>query len=640
MVATESGIWARADARIFKLMMAPGRADRKALAADRTMANAAWQVASLRQRAAAKAAREFRQADRAVEAEMRQRSWGKPLHVKAKTSRRQQPGGAARAQVSKSAKMQKRAFRAYIAPLKDARGRVAITFLTSYRGFKSKNWRSGLSVDHARYILRADALEQPDGPLISNMGETPHEIADCWRALEEVEKAYRANAKVQMRIIWNLPHELSADQRREMVNRFCEREFARLGLPYVAAIHAPDPDGDQRNYHVHICFSTRPVERVGDHEWLIAQEKMTGLDDALGLRRLRAMAAAQMNLASRSAGLPNLYTHQSYRDRGLNAVRQTHVGPARTAAYRSGEDVHVVAHNAQRVARNEVSVALQQASANVDRLDGIARRIEHTHAAAQTNNRRQQALRAMRMQIAVVRRHEDTPIGQRRPDLAAILTRIASTCRAKPTSTAGGPAQRRDQRTGLNKLGELLTLLAHRRPVSGRTPHMVETLEAIANLSRSSTHPVLSNGALTGNLIKLQSGIQQTAQMNQLLRTASQLKQERTRSMELVMRPWDQTRGVAGGIEQTRLARQEDMAGAKRAFHAEIDEAAWAAWRQARREQRVEEQQRLAFDLLRKTDMKAASASAASEMELVKADARAWQQRLALLEKARNDRGM
>ncbi len=640
MVASEGGIWARADARVFKLMMAPGKADRKALAADRTMANAARQVASLRQRAASKAARDFRQADRAVEAEMRQRSWGKPIHVKAKTSRRRQPGGAARAQISKSAKTQKRAFRAYVAPLKDARGRVAITFLTSYQGFKSKNWRSGLSVDHARYILRADALEQPDGPLISNMGETRHEIADCWRALEEVEKAYRANAKVQMRIIWNLPHELSANQRHEMINRFCEREFARLGLPYVAAIHAPDPDGDQRNYHVHICFSTRPVERLGDHEWLIAQEKMTGLDDAVGLRRLRAVAAAQMNLASRSAGLPNLYTHQSYRDRGLNAVRQTHVGPARTAAYRSGEDVHVVAHNAERVARNEVSVGLQQANAYAHRLDVVARRIEHVHAEAQSNNRRQRALRAMQMRIATLPRSEDGPIGHSRPDLLAILEKLARTCLLKPALAAEVQAQRCDQRIGLKKLGELSTLLAKRRPVSGRDPQTVETLRATANLSTSTTRPVLSDGALTESLLELQLSIRQTVKMNQSRRTASLLNQERARSIELVMRPFDQARTAGDEVEQTRLARQEDMAGVARAFQAEIDEAAWTAWRQARRERRVEEQQRLAYDLLRKTEMKGASASAAPEMELVLADARAWQQRLALLQKARNGRGM
>lgn len=397
LLETEEGIWARADATVFRLLMDGGRTERRIQAAERTVAAAFRRVAALRQRRRARTAREQAAADRRLDREL-SRAWGHPLRIRmAKADR---PGSGSAAPSRKMAMLtgvSKRAIRTYRVPLVDALGRVALFFRVRYVGFKSKTWRAGLPADHALYILREDALERIgddaiDSVPMSNMGMNAQEIAAGWRALEAVEEGYRANAIVQHRIIWNLPHDLTAVERRALVEEFCQRTFGRLGLPWVAAIHTPDAKGDQRNYHAHVCFSLRPCERTGDHEWSIAQEKVNGLTDPDGLKLTRALAAAHMNRACRAAGRPERFTHQTYKERGIDAQRQAHVGAAAMAAHERGEHVHAIVRNTVIAESNELAVEKARIEREVQahgRLTSLLERRMHmagmrAHAAAIT----------------------------------------------------------------------------------------------------------------------------------------------------------------------------------------------------------------------------------------------------------------
>ncbi|QKS00134.1 MobA/MobL family protein [Sphingomonas sp. CL5.1] len=367
MLESEDGILSAADARVFTILMTPNRTMRRLMAADRTMAGAWARVATLRRMKQAADARAYARAERERVQEEANHSiapgWGRLFHVHMPetkpTLRKTTPTRAVL-----STTTSRRALRAYKAPLVDGRGRVALYLKIGYVGFRSKNWRPGLPAAHIDYIYRDEALEAADlqlGAPISNMGESVEEIIAGWRMLETIEEGYRANAKVQYRLVWNLPHDLTPDQRREMVEAFCERTFGRLGLPYAAAIHEPDAKSDQRNYHAHICFSTRPCERTGDHRWAVSEEKVNGLTDPAGLRLVRALAAAHMNRAAQAANLTVRFTHQTYAQRGLNAVRQEHVGPAAMAAHDRGETVNAVLRNAQVVEGNEAAEDCRQA---------------------------------------------------------------------------------------------------------------------------------------------------------------------------------------------------------------------------------------------------------------------------------------
>lgn len=390
---------AQADARAFAMLMAPNRTARRLMAADRTIAGAINRVATIRRRLQAGAQRAYAIADRALQRELAESiapGWGRTFRVKMQ-SPRFRPASDRKISRSKMAPSAARPLRRYRTPLIDARGRVALYMNVTYKGFKSKGWRPGLAAAHIEYIFRDGSLEEGDVQLahpISNMGESVEEIEAAWRMLEAVEEGYRANAKVQYRVVLNLPHELSAGQRRSFVYEFCERTFGRLGLPYAAALHVPDELSDQRNVHAHIVFSTRPCERTASYQWDFAEEKVNGLTDKAGLFRLRALCAAHMNQACRHAGLATRFTHLSYQARGLNAQRQERVGPQRMAAFDRGETVAVIESNARIVTLNELGIATdrtaktlvlaERETALLARSVEIAARRRHLHAQRDT----------------------------------------------------------------------------------------------------------------------------------------------------------------------------------------------------------------------------------------------------------------
>ena len=391
----EDGVMAQADARAFAILMAPNRTARRLASADRTIAGAINRVATMRRRLEAGAERAYAIADRALQRELAESiapGWGRTFRVK---MQKPPSTGSSERKISRSkmAPSAARPLRRYQTPLIDARGRVALYMNVTYKGFNSKGWRSGLAAAHIEYIFRDGSLEEGDVQLahpISNMGESVEEIEAAWRMLEAVEEGYRANAKVQHRVVLNLPHELSAGQRRSFVYEFCERTFGRLGLPYAAALHVPDELSDQRNVHAHIVFSTRPCERTASYQWDVAEEKVNGLTDKAGLFRLRALCAAHMNQACRHAGLATRFTHLSYQARGLNAQRQERVGPERMAAFDRGETVAVIENNAHIVTLNELGVAT----------DSTAKKLVLAE--------RETALLARSVEIAARRRNLDT----------------------------------------------------------------------------------------------------------------------------------------------------------------------------------------------------------------------------------------
>lgn len=416
LMETEGGIWARADATVFRLLMDGGRTERRMLAADRTIAAAHRRVASLRRARAMQEHRESVAASRQVEQDFA-RAWGRSVKIRVRgavgASETAQPQQRVKPRAVSSTPT--RAIRAYKAPIRDVRGRTAVFFRIRYVGLKSKKWRPGLAAEHALYILREEAQEhgEPSNeavPILSNMGDTAEEIAACWRALENMEEGYRSNATVQYRIIWNLPNGLKSAERRELVEDFCERTFGRLGLPWAAAVHEPDAHGDQRNYHAHVIFSTRPCEHVGDHQWEIAQEKVNGLTDPDGLRRMRALAAGHMNLACRDAGIAARFTHQTYKERGIDAERQQHIGPDRMAAHERGEPVAVIERNARIAERNEIAAER----------DATERRVESTE-----------------LLVALLRNGLDSSVRRAQvAKTAAMIRAIAARARAMPPMPA------------------------------------------------------------------------------------------------------------------------------------------------------------------------------------------------------------
>jgi|GEM_PF-2226496 len=98
-----------------------------------------------------------------------------------------------------------------------------------------------------------------------NAPEWMKEREKLWNAVELQEDGTtrRATAQLARSIEVNLPHELNADQRRQLLRDFVREQFVRPGMVADVAIHAPDRHSDERNYHAHILLTLREIDGDG-----------------------------------------------------------------------------------------------------------------------------------------------------------------------------------------------------------------------------------------------------------------------------------------------------------------------------------------------------------------------------------------
>lgn len=214
--------------------------------------------------------------------------------------------------------------------------------------------RTGVNRRRLAYQLRRDHAELYLGEPVSlsNMGANADEILACADALESVNRAARSNAKVGLNAILQCPYELDAAGRGAYLERVA-RLFDDMGVAYCMTLHEPDIEGDQRNYHVHIWWTLRAIERVGPYEWDIAEQLRTDLDGPLALRDLRRACADVATQTCRAHGHEVTFTHLSNAERGLTHRPVKKLGARKVRRARRGEIVADVEANRAIIADNE-----------------------------------------------------------------------------------------------------------------------------------------------------------------------------------------------------------------------------------------------------------------------------------------------
>lgn len=226
---------------------------------------------------------------------------------------------------------------------------------------------------------RAEEVEHDaKGPIsVGDLGPTREARQAFWARVPEIEK--RVDARLQCRIIAELPWWLTPEDRRWVAERFGEA-FSERGLAWWSAVHKPDVDkgSDPRNFHMHTVYHDRPVTgwEVGfdvaegksatappeggasraaslgkpgevalvavpvapifaDHKDREAQ----GRDWVFGLKeRFASLVNEAIERAALRDGRPAPYVFFAggYEDLGIEAERQSHLGPKRTALERAG----------------------------------------------------------------------------------------------------------------------------------------------------------------------------------------------------------------------------------------------------------------------------------------------------------------
>ena len=200
-----------------------------------------------------------------------------------------------------------------------ATGRSAPAAAAYRTASRIENERDGVTHDYTRRSgVETSFIVAPVGAVWAQ------DRSALWNAVEAAEK--RKDAKVAREYELALPHELTAFDRRGLARGFAREVVSRFGVAADVAIHAPHPEGDQRNWHAHVLTTTRVVEAEG----LGAKTRELDVVQTSGpaVEALRALWAVQVNRALERIQSEARVDHRSYARRGEDLVATQHLGPA------------------------------------------------------------------------------------------------------------------------------------------------------------------------------------------------------------------------------------------------------------------------------------------------------------------------
>lgn len=369
----------------------------------------------------------------------------------------------------------------YEEPILDRQGRRGIVMVVDYDGAKRHVF--GIVGRRIVYISDPEHCELDAfgrAIFMSNMGANLDEILMGADLLELVQRESRADAKIDVNIIIQLPHDVPQEVRAAILKAVAHELFGRHGLPYAASLHRPDPDGDQRNYHGHICGSWRPMTRVAPYGWDIAEDYRADLDGAEYWRHARRRVAEIMTATLARSGIERHYTHLSNAERGLPHKPQKKLDKRKTRAARENEFVADVEANRRTIKAN---VALE------------------TKLEEKRQQRRERALKRRLavlagVELARVRQVDLRPVSAVNSDLAAAIIRPVVT----PQTTIATPLRAVDTVRVPSTGAPAITAID---PAPFRVAgHLRKVAPAAANpLSMTTSKPVSSpSGDITARL--------------------------------------------------------------------------------------------------------------------------------------------
>jgi len=173
--------------------------------------------------------------------------------------------------------------------------------------------------------------------------------AQLWNAVEAVEK--RKNSQLAREIQLSLPHELTDDQRRELVRDFVQEQFVDRGMIADVNIHHPDRQSDERNHHAHIMLTMRELTADGFHQKKATELARSWNDDEL-LKTWRAEWAHHQNQELERHGHEARVDHRSYEERGIDREATQHRGPVADDMEKNGKPSRIGEENREVEERN------------------------------------------------------------------------------------------------------------------------------------------------------------------------------------------------------------------------------------------------------------------------------------------------
>ena len=232
-------------------------------------------------------------------------------------------------------------YRLHVRPIKRSAGR-SVTAAAAYR--------AGCVIECARYGETHD-FSRKGGVLhteIMTPENTPawmRDRAQLWNAVEKLEA--RHDAQLAREVQLSLPHELTDEQRRDLVRSFIAEQFVAKGMIADIALHAPGKGGDTRNYHAHVLLTMRELTGDGfgnkDRSW----------NKVALLKQWRVEWDHAQNRELERLGIDARVDHRSLKDQGIDREPDQHMGPIATSLDRQGKGSRIAEENARRRAAND-----------------------------------------------------------------------------------------------------------------------------------------------------------------------------------------------------------------------------------------------------------------------------------------------
>lgn len=233
-------------------------------------------------------------------------------------------------------------------PISRSSGRSA-TASSAYRaGAKITDERTGLIHDYTKRngVVMALAFDKYLNALDRN---------ELWNKAELAEK--RKDARTAREYVIAIPAELIPENENDQKNpntndgAFLAIEFAqklaeRYNVGVDVAIHAPDKEGDNRNWHAHIMTTTRQLSQgddgieLGDKSLIELSNKKLGTLNApktqQQVKDIRELWAELANNALAENGHEERIDHRSHAERGLAQQPTIKLGWKASAMERQG----------------------------------------------------------------------------------------------------------------------------------------------------------------------------------------------------------------------------------------------------------------------------------------------------------------